>query len=342
MMIAPVYRKLIVARLAVLLLALLALHTTPTFGQNGPERFWLAGRYDGNRVVVYFDAVKFEGTMSSNAREIADPVAGAFFNPVELPASYIARFQKTPNAEHFAIGDRYDLLLGNGTIATIKLTTLVGCETDEQVGNDSFIGALGTIEKKDALVFTNNYYAVRRHQEPQTGEAKLRPKTTSDYLKYAHLDDQPVRFDIETRIAEMLNERMKMEATDAERRLAGSIPPSFKVQPFRVADSSLRYYVRAEWRSGKEPKDTAPYVLAAWMTPLPTLHILAVQKRTSPYDGFESDLPDLLNVVDLGNGKTGMIVQISGLDSTELHLVEYRDAADLKSMHLMQSIGTGE
>jgi hypothetical protein len=66
MMIAPGYRKLIVVRLAVLLLGLLALHTTPTFGQNGPERFWLAGRYDGNRVVVYFDAVKFEGTMSSN------------------------------------------------------------------------------------------------------------------------------------------------------------------------------------------------------------------------------------------------------------------------------------
>ena len=136
-------------------------------------------------------------------------MAGAFFNPVELPASYIARFQKTPNAEHFAIGDRYDLLLGNGTIATIKLTTLVGCETDEQVGNDSFIGAFGTIEKKDSLVFTNNYYAVRRHQEPNTSGAKLRPKTTADYLKYAHLDDQPARFDIETQIAELLNEHMK-------------------------------------------------------------------------------------------------------------------------------------
>ena len=135
---------------------------------------------------------------------------------------------------------------------------------------------------------------------------------------------------------------MKMEATDAERRLAGGVPPCFKVQPFRVADGSLRYYVRAEWRSGKEPKDTSPYILGAWMTPLPTLHILAVQKRTSPYDGFESDLPELLNVVDLGNGKTGIIVHISGLDSTELHLVEYRDATDLKSMHLMQSIGTGE
>ncbi len=313
---------------------------TPGFCQAQAERFWLAGRYDGNRVVVYFDAVKFEGTMSSNAHKIANPVAGAFFTPVELPASFIARFQKTPKAEHFAIGDRYDLLLGNGTIATIRLTTLVGCETDEEVGNDSFIGALGTVEKGDALVFTKEYYAVRRHQEPEGGGTK--PKTTAEYLKYSGFRDEPVRFDIETRIAEILNLRMKTEATDAERRVAGDVSPAFNVQPFQVADGSLRYYVRAEWKPGKEPKDTPTYLLAAWMSPLPTLHILAVEKRTSPYDGIESGLPDLRNVVDLGNGRTGIIVDLSGLDSTELRLLEYRDGANIKGMRAIQAIGTGE
>lgn len=286
MRIALKNRRFIVPRVVALLFTLWALYSIPTFGQSRPERFWLAGRYDGNRVVIYFDAVKFEGTMSSNAREIAYPVVDAFFDPVELPAIYVGRFQKAPSAEHFAIGDRYDLLIGNGTIATIKLTTLVGCETDEQVGNDSFIGALGTVEKKDSLVFTRSYYAVRRHQEPQTDGAKLTPKTSADYLKYARLDERPVRFDIETRIAELLNQRLKMEATDAERRLADNVQPSFKVQSFRIADGSLRYYVRAEWRSGKEQKDTPPYALAAWITPLPMLHILAVQKRTSPYDAL--------------------------------------------------------
>jgi hypothetical protein len=102
MTIVPVKRNFVVLRLATLLFGLLAAYRTATFGQKEPERFWLAGRYDGNRVVVYFDAVKFEGTMSSNARKIANPVAGAFFNPVELPAGYIARFQKTPSAEQFA------------------------------------------------------------------------------------------------------------------------------------------------------------------------------------------------------------------------------------------------
>ena len=41
---------------------------------------------------------------------------------------------------------------------------------------------------------------------------------------------------------------------------------------------------------GKKPNDTASYVLAAWITPLPKLRIMAVEKRTSPYDGIEAGL----------------------------------------------------
>jgi hypothetical protein len=335
-------RKLTLVRMAAFLLGLLALHGVPACGQKKPERFWLAGRYDGNRVVVYFEAVKFEGTMPSNARRLAPPVAGAFFEPVELPASYVARFQKKPNAEHFLIGDRYDLLLGNGTIATIKLTTLVGCETDEPVGNDSFIGALGTLESKDSFIFTNEYYAVRRHQEPQTDGASLILKTTAEFGQYPGIVDEPIRFDIEARIAELLNQRMKMETTAAERSATRDSPLAFKVQTFQVGDGDLRYYVRAEWKSGKEPDDASSYVLAAWMTPVPTLHILAVEKRTSPYDGIASALPDLLNVLDLGYGKTGIVVKIVGEDSGEVDLVQYRDGVNLRGMRVMQSIGVGE
>jgi hypothetical protein len=124
MKIVPVTTRFIALRFAAPSLGLLTMLCAPIFAQEKPERFWLAGRYDGNRVVVYFNKVRFAGTMSSSARKIAPPVADAFFGPVELPASYIVGFQKTANAEHFAIGDRYDLMLGNGTITMIKLTTL--------------------------------------------------------------------------------------------------------------------------------------------------------------------------------------------------------------------------
>jgi len=329
----------VVSRFTALSLGLLIALWSPIFGQEKPERFWVAGRYDGDRIVVYFDKVKFAGTMTSKARKLAPPVAETFFSPVELPADYIAGFQKASDAEHFAIGDRYDLMLGNGTIATIKLTTLVGCETDEAVGNDSFVGALATVEPPGDLVFTKRYYAVRRHQ---SDEARPTRKTPAEFLRFAALRDEPVPFDVETQIAALVGQRMKMEATDAERRLAGSAVPALRVQPFQVADGSLRYYVRAEWKSGKETRLQYPYSLGAWIAPLPTLRILAVEKRTSPYASADGGLPELLNVVDLGAGRTGVIVHLSHGDSVELDLAEYRDGAGIKSMRLLQSIGTGE
>jgi len=321
-------------------LAVLVIISTQVLGQETPEGFWVAGRYDGNRVVVYFNKVRFEGTMSSKGRKIAPPISDLFFSPVELPASYIAGLQDKPNAEHFAIGDRYYLMLGNGTIATTKLTTLVGCETDDGVGNESFIGAIGTLEQPNALVFTKGYYAVRRHLESKSGTGTPRPKTTAEYRKYAGLLDAPIRFDIQTQIARLLDQRMKTEATDSEQRLAGGVPPALKVQSFQIADGSPRYYVRADWKSGKEKELQHPYALAAWVSPRPTLHILAVEKRTTGYGDL--GLPDLLNVVDLGVGRTGIIVEIEGDDSRELVLADYRDGASLKNMPILQFISVGE
>jgi len=50
----------------------------------------------------------------------------------------------------------------------------------------------------------------------------------------------------------------------------------------------------------------------------------------------------LLNVVDLGDGKTGIIVNITGEDSAEIDLMEYRDGVDTKRMRVLQSIASGE
>ncbi len=336
-MIAPANNTRSLEQLLILF-ALVALQYVPVWGQQKPERFWLAGRYDGDRVVIYFDAVKFAGTMAPNGRKLADPVVVGFFSPVELPADYIAHVPIAPNAESFALGDQYDLLLGNGTVAPIKLTTLVGCETDEAVGNDSFIGALGTVEKSGSLFATKGYYAVRRHREPQGGAANFRPKTTAELSRYAHIGDDPVRFDVETNIAEILNARMKMDATDAEQNAIGKTSPAFTVQPFHPADGTLRYYVRAQWKTGKERNARPTYALAAWMAPLPSLRILGVERRAA----IENELPELLNVVDLGDGRTGIIMHIQGGDSTALELAEYRDGLNTKTMRVMQSIAWGE
>jgi hypothetical protein len=303
---------------AALMLAFAGSSSTPALAPPEAERFWLAGRYDGNRIVVYFDAVHFRGTVPSTAVKIADAVADGFFTPVILPQAYVFRFQQEPGAEHFAVGDRYDLLPGGSDIATITLTTLVGFEGDEETGNASFIGALATIDHPtENRLNEDRYYAVRRHIALSRVQAG----------PHAALIEAAVRPDIQTQTVSLLN--------DAAGNHAHGMPPTFKMQQFTVPDGSLRYYARAEWGSGKL------YALGAWLSPRPVLQILALEKQTATY-GFDDDLPVLRNVVDLGNGKSGIIVSINGEDGRQLSLLEYRDGLDLRQMRMLQSLGAAE
>jgi hypothetical protein len=333
----PFYRlKSFLKQLTVLALGITTAQCHAALAQMQPERFWLAGRYDWNRIVVYFDTVQFGGTIPSEAEKIPCPVEVGLFCPVKLPASYIAQFQKGPDAERFALGDKYDLIVDGNSIATVTLTTLVGFESDEGVGNGSFIGALATSEKdkQDWLYFMKGYLVVRRHRELPGGGGKARQSIRT---VFARLLDEPVRFDIQSKIVGLLTDRMKTMATDAKRHEAESVSPSFAVQQFRLADGSLRYYARAGWKSGKGPREKLIYGLAAWIAPLPTLHVQAVESRA----GFEY-LPDLLNVIDLGGGKTAIVFSEHGDDSGSLSLVEYHDGVDLSHMRTLQSIGAGE
>ncbi len=302
--------------------------------QSTPEQFWLAGRYDGNRVIVYFDAVKFGSTAPPNPKRISAPVADGFFGPVVLPASYIAQLQKGSHATHFALGDRDDLLLGNSNVATLTLTSLVGSEGDEGTGNFSYIGALGTLEDPEALFSSKNYYAVRRHREPKPNSHQLPPHDGPIY--------GPVPFDIQAQAAAQLIRKMKVMAPSDLRTRFEKVSPAFEIQSFYTAAGSLRYYARSEWRSGAtiSVKESV-YALGAWMSPQPTIHILSTEDQTSNH-GLDAELPKLLNIVDLGNGKTGIIVSISGEDSEALQLREYKDGADIAPMPELQSISAGE
>ena len=114
------------------------------------------------------------------------------------------------------------------------------------------------------------------------------------------------------------------------------------MQSFQLADGSLRYYTRTERDNDKDPKGLSSYLLAAWIAPLPTPHVLSAEKQTSSYGGINDGAPNLLNVIDLGNGKTGIIVAIRGDDSRALILAEYHDGLSVQKMPILQSIGAGE
>lgn len=204
--------------------------------QTQTERYWLAGRYDWNRIIVYFDAVQFNGTVPPEAKKIPCPIQVGLFCPVELPTSYIAQFQKTPNAEHFALGDKYDLILDSGSIVPVTLTTLVGFESDEGVGNNSFIGALATADKDKErwLYFMNGCRVVRRHRELSAEE-----RTQAKYRTVvAGLSNEPIEFDTQTRIVSLLKDALKSNATPIQARDAEHLSPLFAVQQFRLPDGS--------------------------------------------------------------------------------------------------------
>lgn len=326
--------KLPLLQFFIILLAI-GCQSSTVAAQTQSDRFWLAARYDRDRILVYFDAVHFADTFPKDAKEIPCPMTIGLFCPVELPASYIQHFQKEPNAEKFGLEDKYDLIINGVDIATVTLTTLVGFKSDEGVGNNSFIGALATLEKdkQDWMYFAKNYLVVRRHQEAATGSA--RPKIRTVYARLAEI--RPVRFDIQTELVDLLTERMKTMATAPERQQAESIAPFFAVQEFCLPNGDVRYYARAGWSSGKGPTTRLIYALAAWVDPLPKPHILAVESNS----GFDF-LPDLVNVTDLGGGKMVIIVSQHGDDSGEMTLLEYSDGMDLGHMRVLQSVGAGQ
>ncbi|HTU47956.1 MAG TPA: hypothetical protein VMF91_23055 [Bryobacteraceae bacterium] len=303
--------------------------SVPSVAQTPKPRLWLAGRYDGNRIIVFFDAVKFGGAVPRTARALPIPATFGFLFQDELPANYVAQFTRKAGVEQFRVGDRYDLLLGDGRVATATITTLVGYVSDDEGDDPSYIGALARVDGATTLLGTRGYYVLERHDS--SAEALREPG------KAASLVEDPVRFDVQTQIAALLSERVGNAATAEEQRQIKDIAPMLAVQAFRLADGELRYYARVEWRADNRLGGIPVLAMGAWIAPHPNLHIVAIERITSPY-AFPDDVPSLLNVIDLGGGETGIIADITGPGDNTLGLWEYQDGVDLNHMHLFQSL----
>jgi hypothetical protein len=219
------------------------------------------------------------------------------------------------------------------------LTTLVGFPGDEGVGNDSYIGALATVDRDDSRLWKNNYYVVTPHVVDAGAPARI----AISRARSAGVTDEPVRFDIQSQIATLLTQRWKTLVHSNMQGPREATVPAFTIQPFTVSDGSVRYYVRAQFGSEPEIPTHAPtpYAMGAWITPTPRLRILAVERQAN-FDAFEYALPILRNVVDLGDGRTGLIVTLTGPDSTYLALREYQDGVPVPRARTLQIIGAGE
>ena len=305
--------------------------TLPARAPSVPaERIWIAGRYDQSRIVVYFATAHFHDTNPPSARKIAPPKAHGFFDPVSILRSDVERFRTDTATEHFAVGDRYDLVLDHGHVATVTLSSLVGFMSDEQVGNDSYVGALGTVSREDMRFFTKDYYVLRPHGVAQKDRA-LR----------GGLASEPGRPSVDSAIAQLVRARLSAD-TIVARSDGRALPFTFSgATALTLADGTRRYYARAYFGS----KEDGPCAnIEAWVAPEPGrrgLRTLATATHGCRYD-MPKDLPELLNVADLGDGRIALIVEFLHEDGRSLLLYEYRDGATLAEMRVLQSISAGE
>lgn len=78
---------------AVLVLMIAA---APAQCQTQLQKVWIAGRHDGNRVIIYFNAVHFgeSALQSLNLPLITPPVAPGFLIVASVPVKDIASFEK--------------------------------------------------------------------------------------------------------------------------------------------------------------------------------------------------------------------------------------------------------
>lgn len=300
------------------------------------ERVWIAGRYDRTRVVLYFDTATFHGTIPAGAPTMKAPVAVFPFDARVLPAAYIARLPRARDAEHFAVGDHYDLLLDGGRAFTVTLTTLVGFESDEYVGNSSYIGALGTLATADVPRFASqSYFVARRHvdQDPRAAAAH-----TDRRAPAAGLVRTPVPAGTRQRVTALLRARLATDADSAVRADVRTVPLRLeKVQPFRLAGGVLRYHVKARM----EIVGTVCWMIDAWMMPPPKAQLMEGTVRTCLLDGPHGT-PELLSVVSLGDGRTGLTLFVPQGDGWSYYLMEYRDGEGFGKMRILRGLTFGE
>ncbi len=324
-------RSSLVLRLVAVLVLAIGVVERPAARQSTTERFWLAGRYDRTHLIVYFEAVHFNDTFPTGARSIAPPVADGFFDPKVLPKDIIARFQKDSKAEPFDLGGRYDVLLDGGRVAVMSLTTLVGFKSDEFVGNESYIGAIGLVSTNDQPLLSMDYYAVRRHVpavDPGAAAMTTRPSL-------ARLLKGPVAPSATASMAALFEDRLKTAAT---RSATGGAPISIaRTQSFTTTGGDLRYFVVGQSGLGRVCR-----TIDAWLAPVPVLHVVAAETVVNGCAGTMAQGTTLLNVVDLGAGRTGLVVRQRGGDGMALKLVEYKDGFDLGHMRTWQTISFGE
>ncbi|GEM_PF-5984722 len=335
-----------IRRIAINGMTLLPFACGQLFAQLGQHR-WVALRYDSHRVLVYFQllggANNVVAEVQNNGGRLADPDTKVKIPIFELTPGQVGRLRGAIDGFPPRLGVSYILLLGHGQRAKATSTTLIGSIG----GSNRYVGFLATVAAPDLLRFQStgeqyyvlcDYFACGQAQwsnpsvaagishrvVPAAIQAQMRtilekrldrelPRILADPRTYSHAGPRTRTF---------------WNPLDAALR-AGKGRLMFKAQRVRIVDG-VRYYVRAQW----DVRGTPAFLLTVWMAPEPALHIVSVDSTSartmrlpecgkSPPGINRTD--ELLNAVDLGKGRTGIVALKWSYEGFKVELWYYCD-----------------
>ena len=305
-------RMLIAATAAWFVLFMVPANASPRISQDPSqsgtsERFWIAARYDATQLVTYFETVKF-GTPPTRDNQFVQPRTPDFFGPRPIVTDELDRVRPAAG-EPFKTGSRYEVLTADGRSVAMTLTSFVKFHTDESIGNQSYIGALGRVATPDLAKLRGNYFVVRRPDSSATVRGTR-----------AGLTEGPIPTRATT---------AKLLAIVGGDRLVAA-------QSFTTAAGDARQLVIATAGSGR-----ACRTRIVWLTGSSESRVLGSEEMEfcggTAYEGLR-----LRAAVDMGRGRTGLVIVLSGSAGRTVMLVEYQDGAKLEDMRIWQSIGVGD
>ena len=270
------------------------------------ERFWIAARYDATQFVTYFEPVHF-GTLPTRDNQLVQPRTPDFFGPRPIAQADLERVRPVAG-EPFKVGGRYDVLTADGGTVPMVLTSLVKFHTDEGIGNDSYIGALGRVAAPDLAKLRSNYVVVRRPDGPDPARGSR-----------AGLTEGTVPSAVAAKLLALVGGTKVIAA-----------------QPFTTAGGDGRQFVLATVGTGRDCRTRL-----TWLTGQPESRVVGTEDLpfcgSTLYAGLR-----LRAVVDMGYGRTGLVVVLQSEGGREVKLVEYRDGLKLGEMRVWQTISVGD
>jgi hypothetical protein len=319
-------------RVALVIIATLTCAARP-LGQTVTERFWIAARYDQTQWLVYFSAGAFGNVASLpvGATKVPPPIIKLYpFPPIALTQAGLKQFRAKPGSTPFAVGDTFTLMLDDGRNAPITLTRLVGFQNDEEVGNESFIGALGRVADTNRDGLRKDYYIVSDRNTSSV------PPPSPARAARAGLSLARVPTSVTSQAGAVIRAHVQADTRSRLRaRAAGRGPAIQRAQQFTLANGSVRYYMFGNFGEGADG-DVCRFGAIVAAAPL---RVLSVDESACLNANGEAVL---LNVLDLGGGRTGVIVDRFLGDGRALELVRYDETLSLFRMPTLQSLSSAE